>query len=1080
MIAHHPTTGQSIRILRTDLQISSDVKTLVWMRAGFQESHRWQRWYSVISEPGAIYLCNGTISSVIIPDLTHIEEWISVFPTIFHSESETLLIAPNAVIDALSARGCQSDRTVPWEDLYDSYPYLGEPVLPSDPIEKVIISVAHILRMSKLVWTSPCLRDDLPLSARMQYDAWVKTCGGTLVTVPHNSDDAVVPRTWLIQQYFRHSNTRRAREIFNCLEKNIACKYIDEILLLNEQEYSELPQSPKLHTSTLSHRLTYYDVFKAVREQVPAGSYVIFSNSDIWFNHTLKQVWDIGLYERNLFLALLRWEDSAEGEPTIYGPRADSQDAWIFARDALTFDIQEKDLGFPFGKAGCDNAIALIMLSKRFLVCNPAYSIKTMHIHSSNIRNYDPKDILYRTHYLYVEPTAIQPMKILKNIKDLGKLPPDVAKAWSSRTLGTSFPRPILGIRDEDVSAICAGLRVKNHVYCANEQNLYTPPPESTPLYNFKGGCFVSADGLVSSFKDIYIGNHPLWEQGWSSSRQTTLMPSIHVPHMIACPYDPSWNNSLGLWALHYLPRVLAIRRLVSQAGLPVPEFLVPQLQDIGSFLTDCVWNTEHSHITVTPMLQDMNYYSECVWAVPPTEKHSDITVEDIELLRELMPTGATNTDKPVAVFCVEDDEHALCTRGWAEETSDKIFPKGWTIRYIGQNDLPSVRRKALQDASWVFGSGAALDWIWYMPKGASVMEFMSSAQCDDTHIHLAGAAGLRYVVGRVQDHIHIIEQRQNALMDVGRAIKSHGFKEMMNVVHSLFKDKPRILMPSGKGLEGIHNHSGNGFREMAHLWAERGYVNLVQTEDSHYVWWGGIGDVLLYDRESPRWWFTIPPYQMALFGNCALPGPDKHKLRQSVWSFWPNSPRAVETMVSRVENMRGYDSRPIGSIFLGRVANGVQKSARCGTDWASVIDVFSMPIDSRGEAYPYTQEQYLAKLCSSRYGLSLPGDGQLCHREIEYFASGCVPIITDGMDMSGFLVAPIEGVHYFRASSPADVKRIVETTPAHKWAAMSAAGRNWWRNYASAEGLFRLTWARIEQCKPYYNVGIPQNFQFL
>jgi hypothetical protein len=366
------------------------------------------------------------------------------------------------------------------------------------------------------------------------------------------------------------------------------------------------------------------------------------------------------------------------------------------------------------------------------------------------------------------------------------------------------------------------------------------------------------------------------------------------------------------------------------------------------------------------------------------------------------------------------------------------------------------------------------------MPKGASVMEFMSPTRVSDEHIHLAGAAGLRYVVGRVREEDHVIVQRQQALMDVGRAIKSHGFKEMMDVVHSLFKDRPRIFLPSGKGLEGIHNHNGSGFREMAELWAERGYVQLVRTEDSHYCWWGGIGDVLLYDRESPRWWFSTPSYQMALFGNCNPPGPDKHKLRQSTWSFWPQSPRAVETIAARVENMRGYDSRPIRSIFLGRVENGVQKTARCAANWASVIELFSMPIDSRGEAYPYTQEQYLEKLCLSRYGLSLPGNGQKCHREIEYFACGCVPIITDGVDMSGFLIQPIEGLHYFRASSIADVQRIVNTTSADKWATMSAAGRNWWRNYASVEGLFRLTWARIEQCKPFYNVGIPQRFHLL
>jgi hypothetical protein len=78
---------------------------------------------------------------------------------------------------------------------------------------------------------------------------------------------------------------------------------------------------------------------------------------------------------------------------------------------------------------------------------------------------------------------------------------------------------------------------------------------------------------------------------------------------------------------------------------------------------------------------------------------------------------------------------------------------------------------------------------------------------------------------------------------------------------------------------------------------------------------------------------------------------------------------------------------------------------------------------------------------------------------------------------MKNYLVPPREGIHYFVADSPADVKRIVETTSPVKWALMSAACREWWRTYASVEGLFRLTWARIEQCRPYFDVGIPKDF---
>jgi hypothetical protein len=215
----------------------------------------------------------------------------------------------------------------------------------------------------------------------------------------------------------------------------------------------------------------------------------------------------------------------------------------------------------------------------------------------------------------------------------------------------------------------------------------------------------------------------------------------------------------------------------------------------------------------------------------------------------------------------------------------------------------------------------------------------------------------------------------------------------------------------------------------------------------------------------------------MALFGNCPPPGPGPHVLKQSLWSFWGRRPRMLEGVAQRVENMRGYESRPIASLFLGKIENGVQEAARTTADWSTAVELFSMPIDSSGKPYPYTQEQYLEKLCLARYGLCLPGYGPKCNREIEYFCCGVVPIVTPGVDMTGYLVPPTEGVHYLTAKTPEEVQRIVEITSAERWATMSAAGREWWRLYASAEGLFRLTHARIEQCKPYLNVGIPTKF---
>jgi hypothetical protein len=1090
MLARHPTTGEPIRILRIEPQISANHKTLVWVRAAFKASPKWKRWFPIVSEPAAVGNCGAeSLCAVILTPEADLDAWLPLLPTVFTATSECLLIAPSAVIDALTARGFSCDRTLLWEDLHDSYPYLGEPIKGADGVEKVVVSLAHVLRIQRIAWSSSVERDTMEFGLKAQVDAWIRGCGGAFKSLSAEADDSCIPNTWLIQQFFIHPTARRAKEIRQCLQKNLACEWIDHVLLLDEQAYSEPPPSSKVTRHVIGHRLTYYDVFKAIESTVPAGDFAIFANSDIYFDDTLRHLWRIALVDQRLFLALLRWDVSAEGgEPTLYGPRADSQDAWIIARDSVTFPITEDEFGFPFGKPGCDNAITLSLMRNHCAVANPAYTIRSYHVHASNVRNYNPHDVLYRPHYLYVDPTAIQPCEVVRDLSRYAKaVPAEIAEARKKRPLGASFPRPLLGVSEGAVQTLCSMLRRDGTwVFTPTGANLWTPPPVTPPLYHFTGGAFVTPDGLVSTFNEIFVGKHPAWKAGWEAVRQSSLTNTIHVPHMIAIPCAEAWGSSLSAWVLHYLPRALDLRSLICGANLPpgrAPEFMIPHIPDVGAFLNDCVWST--GALTFVPHLKDVQYYSEDVWAVPPEDGCAFVTEEDVALLRDLLPKRVeTRPTRPVAVFCVEDEEAAVCTRRWAESVTEHLLARGWIIHYVGANDAPSVRRKAFSEATWLFGSGAALDWIWMAPKEATVMEFMSDSAPIGDHVHLAAAAGLRYVVGLVKRE-PIEYQRQNALLDVGRAIRKHGFCDMLSLLRLPHSGsvtgalKPLVTLPTGRGLAGIWAHAGDTFREMAAIWAERGYVDLATTEDSGFCWWGEVGEVLLYDRPTPRWWAEIPSYQMALFGNCAPPGPDKHLLRQSVWSFWPRSPRVVEDFVARKETLLDYEERTIASLFLGKVENGVQRAHRCAVDWSTTVDLFSMPLDSTGAAYPYTQKGYLNKLCSARFGLCLPGFGPKCNREIEYFACGCVPIVVDGVDMKGYLVPPVEGIHYFRARSPEDVKRIVTETSVETWTSMSAAGREWWSTYASAEGLFRLTWARIEQCRPYFNVGIPSKFSF-
>ena len=56
-----------------------------------------------------------------------------------------------------------------------------------------------------------------------------------------------------------------------------------------------------------------------------------FANADIYLDDSWRFVWTTELHD--ICLALLRWEDGAE--PSLYGPRSDSQDTWVLHSDSV-------------------------------------------------------------------------------------------------------------------------------------------------------------------------------------------------------------------------------------------------------------------------------------------------------------------------------------------------------------------------------------------------------------------------------------------------------------------------------------------------------------------------------------------------------------------------------------------------------------------------------------------------------------------------------------------------------------------------------------------------------------------------
>jgi len=973
MISRHPTTGKPIKIIRSEATLFKNAKTLIWIEPAFEPSHRWSRWSTLLSDVNALPVLQGIAPSlVIIRTAEEVALWS-------HNE-ETVLIVTDVASRAL---GDISSTCLHINNLNKLYPFLHESLNDESSLETIVNAIYTLFRFQKLVTAR-----EISSATKISMDA----------------KDTIIPRTVWISQYFQHLHPTRARELRECLERNIACSWIDQILLLTEGELKDLPSSDKLILHPFRKRATYADTFQIAIEKIPKGnnSILIFSNSDIWFDSTLRSLWSIDL-SKKVCLALLRWEGD-----TIFGPRPDSQDTWIVGRD--TFDVKVDPFRFCYGIPGCDNIVAIEFLKQRFLVSNPAYTIKTYHNHSSSIRSYDARnDILYNDVYLYIDPTFIQPFETTNSFGT-------PVGGWNTSI--KTFSREV-------------GFLQKSLLTLAP----YTPPT-SPPLYHLNQDLFVTPEGLLSNCTTLW--NHPLW----ATSTVHTLTPTLPLPSMIALC---SAEKDPAKWMLQSFPQILRILSLNSKLHYLIPPTLTSILPD------------------GTPREEGVQYWSQSVWALPTLPPRP--TQEDIELLRSKWPSSSTSST-PTIVFLLSEDLLSLhhaeqIYRMHCVHTVDCETTTRWNVHYLHPTDALERVGGALEEADWVVGeTGHALfPWSWKLKPNSIILEFQKEELISDEIAHVAGAASLRYVMGVQRFREPIEDRRQQALLDVGVAIKKYGMVLRLKELTSGGSSLPVITLPTE--MTGIHVHSGDSFRAMIQLWKERGYCRVELSAQTPFCWWG---TTLLYDRDTMKWMeVEKPSYKLALIGNPGV----TDKLRQSKWSYWPRYPQLVERV-----RPRGWGERTLTSIFLGRIENGVQKKHREG-DWKSV-ELFECPVDSSGGPYKYSPSEYLDLIGKSKFGLCLAGYGGKCYREIEYYANGTVPIAAPGCDMTGYLNPPVEGVHFLRAATSEELNHLVKTISRSTWERMSAAGRLWWKENASAEGLFRLTSNRIQTCLPYAGIGLP------
>jgi hypothetical protein len=192
---------------------------------------------------------------------------------------------------------------------------------------------------------------------------------------------------YLFTTYYKSDNEERQKELDYCLDKNIKNKLISHIYLFSEVQIT-VTNPEKVTVICIESKPMFSTYFSYINSsKLFKKSINIIANSDIYFDDTLSLLYHYFVPNRNIILALAKWEyDFRKKTFKVHKNGRYSQDSWIF-----NGHIKECFSDITQGENNCDNRIAYELAHVPYQVLNPATRIKTYHIHQSNHRTYDMK-----------------------------------------------------------------------------------------------------------------------------------------------------------------------------------------------------------------------------------------------------------------------------------------------------------------------------------------------------------------------------------------------------------------------------------------------------------------------------------------------------------------------------------------------------------------------------------------------------------------------------------------------------------------------------------------------------------------
>ena len=649
------------KLLNLNAPTIRNQKTLIWLQN--QDTINWSKWDAVVHSISAYHHWSkyANIIGLIITDTKDIDMLQINVPFILISQK---------VLSLQSEEYWQTFDNLLNLDYLDQYPFIHEW---DGSIADAVSILALLCRYNRVV--------DCVISPARSANLSVYP-----ITFSYN----IKPNeTWVFSQFFKHKDKNRHLEIKECLTRNCACPDIDKIVLINEKDYSSefnMPGSKKIKQIVNKKRLTYTDFLMYVYYSVPKNVFTILCNADIYFED-LSDLHKINMTNR--MLGLLRWDVDTNGDAKIFGPRADSQDSWIFLSDSIKskkWDFTK--FNFQLGQAGCDNAFAGHILRTNFVLCNPSVSLKTYHLHNTNIRNYDKKDYIRSDVYINLAPTFI--------IDTKQETKPDT-KPYMLSNENVSFQIKSSAISDE--ITYCTMLEKEGRfIWEPCVENNYF---DMIPIYTWKNAC-VTPNGLVYDPYTIYKGDDNYWE----NANIDILTPLQKCDKIFAIPFkNTDVFKNYDAYLLYYISRCARLLTIYPDTSVIVP----------------IQFNIDFLHLKTVPFDNTAYWANEVIGMFPGHE----LGMEDIDALRSMYPWIKVPTPQKICA----------------------IFSECNAISAFVTTKLPDYVIRIVDSYEDLFGASICIvmdNWekLWALPKGCHVIEFQQELKINGECQHLAHISG--------------------------------------------------------------------------------------------------------------------------------------------------------------------------------------------------------------------------------------------------------------------------------------------------------------------------------------------------